>query len=738
MVDSQHFAIFLPAIAGPPYYPKAYLMPLDPYQPCPCGIDKKVKFCCGGDIVAELNKIEELIAGEQRLAALDHINRLLAQKADRGCLLMHKARVQMELQEIDQARESVNQLLTVLPSNPAGLGMLAILEAAKGDTVEAIDTLQSALEVCQGRLPPQVYSGIGIVGRMLASRGELLAARGHLLFQVGVTGGKDQRAIQALLELDGSGHLPLPVLGLEQLSLADANGRLSAAGIAEFNEARLSAGKGCWLSAADKLDVLAEREPYEPAVWKNIGILRSWLAQSEKARVALHRYSSFASIPRDDAVEIESVVQFLTGLTEEDLIPEVTTTFILSDPQAVQEQLLSNKRLQTMEVDKEDFQESEEVPPLSAFLLLDREVPATGVGITREQIPLIQGEVLLFGKQTDRAARIEFSALKTQDFDAKIASLRGVLGNFATAPEKEEVTGRMTRFGSALQAPWRLPDDTPAETRQRLVEEHRADVLLKVWPELPLGVLDGKTMRQVAGDASMQTRVLAAILLSDMSEPLELTEYNQLRKSLGLPTLETLDPAGMRVQSLSPVKLTRLDVKKLSDDDLLAVYQRAILYSAGRVLQKVGPEIVSRPSLEKTVDKADVFELLSKIAPTQDEQLAYVIKAQEAATAAGESPARYLMAEIPLRLQRREVDEFRRVFERLSTKHIREQGVAESLQLLLYKLGILRPDGTMATGGPAAPAGGAAAPAPSGLWTPDQGSPAPASGGKSKLIIPGM
>ncbi len=98
------------------------------------------------------------------------------------------------------------------------------------------------------------------------------------------------------------------------------------------------------------------------------------------------------------------------------------------------------------------------------------------------------------------------------------------------------------------------------------------------------------------------------------------------------------------------------------------------------------------------------------------------------------------MAEIPLRLERREVDEFRRLFERLSTKHVKEPGVAQALQQLLYQLGIMRPDGSMAA--PSA-ATGAPAGAPAGLWTPDQGASAaapaaPAAGGKSKLWVPGM
>jgi tetratricopeptide (TPR) repeat protein len=714
-------------------------MPLDPYQPCPCGTDKKVKFCCGNDLIHDYNKIEELITGEQRLAALDQINRSLAQKPDRGCLHLLKAQVQIELKEVDQARDSINELLKLMPSNPAGLGMLAILEAAQGDALEAVDTLQSALEASQGKLQPQVYNAIGFVGRSLAAQGILLGARGHLLFQTSVTGGKDQRAVQALIELDGSGHIPLPALGLEGLASADANGRLSAAGIAEMTDAMKSAGMGCWLRAVEKLDVLTEREPYEPAAWKNIGTLRAWLGQEDKARAALRRYASFASVPRDDAVEAEAVVQFLSDLADEDLIPEITATFAVADAPALQERLLSNKRLESVPFDPAEFREANEVPPQSAFLLLDREVPPYAEGMTADQMPIILGELQLFGKQTDRSARVDFSTLKTADYDAKIAALLGVLAPEGNAREGEEVTGKITRLGAALASNWRLPDAMPLPKRKKLLDAHHAHVLTGVFPDLPQGVLDGKSLRQAAGDASLQARALAVILLMDLAEPEERPEFNLLRKSLGLPTVETLDPAGLRVASLSPVRLTRLDVKKLSDMDLLTAYQRGILYSAGRLLRKVGPEIVGRPTLKGKVDFADIYELMSRLSGTSDESIEYIRKAQEVAVASGVSPARYLMAEIPLRLGRREVDEFRRLFERLSTKHIKEPGISQSLQMLLYQLGILQPDGSMAT--PGAPPAAAAPPPASGLWTPDQGASAaaaPATGGKSKLWVPGM
>jgi predicted Zn-dependent protease len=151
-------------------------MSLDAYQPCPCGIDKKIKFCCGAEIIEDLGKIETALEGDQRLGALDLCNRLLAQKPDRPCLLMHKSMVQMALHELAPCRETVNQLLQVAPGNPAGLAMAAMLDSQEGNADDAVKSLQQALEAEQGTLIPTVYQAIGIIARTLEVVGEPLAA----------------------------------------------------------------------------------------------------------------------------------------------------------------------------------------------------------------------------------------------------------------------------------------------------------------------------------------------------------------------------------------------------------------------------------------------------------------------------------------------------------------------------------------------------------------------------------
>src|SRR5205814_4293144 len=122
--------------------------------------------------------------------------------------------------------------------------------------------------------------------------------------------------------------------------------------------------------------------------------------------------------------------------------------------------------------------------------------------------------------------------------------------------------------------------------------------------------------RQAVADPLGQIRVQAVILQMDLAEPVENPEYNKLRRSLGLPTLEPIDPAGVRVESLSPARQTRLEVTKATDEQLVDVWRRAVVTAAPRLLRRIGLEIASRPSMDahKDIDKSEVYDMLARMA----------------------------------------------------------------------------------------------------------------------------
>jgi hypothetical protein len=725
-------------------------MTTDAYQPCPCGIDKKIKFCCGAEVLSDLGKIEDALAGEQRLGALDLCNKLLAARHDRPCIHMYKAMVQMGMHELGAARKTAEEMLAISPGNPAGLAIAAMLDCNEDRVEDGVEKLQGALEAQEGKLVNMVYEAIGVVGRSLAAAGEFVAAQAHLFMQVRASRGQDQNAMMALLELEGSGQIPLAVQGMLSLAPPDAATPLAAADVAEFNAALRLAETAAWAAAARKFEALAEKTPGEPALWKNIGVLRARLLNNGVAVDALKRYASFASVPRDLAVEAMALANYLSEPSEVDFVNEVTVEYGVTDASALKERLLSSKRVENLSIDPAVFQETSEPPPIAAFLALDREVPATAGNLTRDNVPKVMGEVLLYGKQTDRDARLEFVAIKTPDFDAKVKALQEAVGPLLGPKKGDEVTGKMAAVAAALAINWRFPDETPAEVRKRMIQEQRTQVLLSIWPNIPMGYLGGKSPRVAVADAVGQIAVSAIVLTMDLAEPDENPDFNKLRRSLGLPTLEPIDPDGLRPASLTPAQQTRLIVSKLSDDDLVGLYRRATMLGAPRLIKKLAAEIVARPSLDsrQEISKAETHDILSRLTADPEEALNHVLQAQESAKARGQSPARYLLSEFTHRLRRREEAEAQRALRTVMSKHMREPGVAQAVYSLLAQLGLVEID--PATGRPvmtggampgAMPAGAVPAPASgTALWTPEQGAPpAPAaSGSKSKLWVPGM
>ena len=717
-------------------------MALDPYQPCPCGSEKKLKFCCGADVSHELEKIQQAMEGEQRLAALDHINKLLATHPKVPSALMYKAIVELSLGEIEPAKQSTAKLREVAPANPAGLGLSAILDCQEGNVLEAIGQVQEALEKTPGRIHHLVYQAIGTLGRALFATGEVLAARAHLTYQVRVTQGKEEQAFSAMMEIDASGQVPLVAHTFADLLPPPVESTLSAAGMAEFKNALQDAGNGCFQAAAKKFESIAASEPNEPAVWRNLGTLLVNLAEDDIASAIFQKYAAFASVPRDEAIEAEALAQFLAMNGEDYQVPETTVTFTISDAPALKEAWAGNKQLQVIQLRPEDLQLAEgEPPPQSAYFALDRPIPATGVDITRDAIPRVLGEILFYGRQTDRDARIEFTAPKLADFAERVSAVRALIGSHLQGEPTEEAVGFANRNAAILAVNWRFPDDTPEEQRKNLILEQRRHLLLNVLPEAPQASLEGKSLRQGAADPALQNKALATILLMDLAQPQEEPIFNELRRTLGLPELGEFEVSGKRLQLISLAQLCRVDPKKLSDDELMQAFTRGTLVSCRRIVQKVGREIVDRPSLDKVANKEDVFEILSRQSNDPAETLELLIKAQEWATARGRSPARFLLQEIPLRLLRGEQAEFTRIMDTLRSRHMNEPGIAQGLYMMLAQLGLIRPQGGpggMPAGG--APGGmpmpGAAAPvAQAGVWTPNQ--PAAAEQPKSKLWLPG-
>jgi hypothetical protein len=217
-----------------------------------------------------------------------------------------------------------------------------------------------------------------------------------------------------------------------------------------------------------------------------------------------------------------------------------------------------------------------------------------------------------------------------------------------------------------------------------------------------------------------------------------------LRKKLGLPTVEPIDPTSTSAIALLLVRLSRVAPARLKDEELLRLYQMADHFRHVEALRKLAAEVIARPSLDKQLDKAEVYGILAQVEPDTDKAVDYLDLARKTAETNKTSTAPWDLAELGMRIARGEVADADRLLHHIRNEHIREPGVAQALFQILSQAGIIGPDGrpTAAAAGAAGREGagivvpGAAAAEPGKIWTP--GGDQPSGGKKSALWTPDM
>jgi hypothetical protein len=274
----------------------------------------------------------------------------------------------------------------------------------------------------------------------------------------------------------------------------------------------------------------------------------------------------------------------------------------------------------------------------------------------------------------------------------------------------------------------------PQQLRVLAEQQHR-DAILNRWPDVKLGVLDGRSPREAAGDETRRVRLLAAILVLEhwAARLPGCMDFNELRAKLGLPLLEPIDPKSRQVAELPISRLGRLDVEKLPDQELIVAYYRARAYANRPAMRKFAKAIVHRPSLSDSAERRYAYATLAHTEEDLTRALEYVDQGRREAEAKKASSASWDLMELSLRFAAHDVQGAMRLVEHLHQQHINEPGVGEALTRMLIDVGLLNPDGTPAfdagMGEPAMAAAEGAAEPPSGLWTPDSSQPG-GSGGK--------
>ncbi|MEK6246837.1 MAG: hypothetical protein N2C12_01575, partial [Planctomycetales bacterium] len=707
--------------------------------PCPGGTGKKIKFCCS-DMMGELEKIQRSLEGDQRLACLEHVEKTLTKYPDRACLLAIKSLLHSEMKQEEALVETHDLFEEKYPGNPVALAERAIHLATVGKSAEGVVALQVAIATVDKQMPTRLYEAIGLLGRALLGDGNILAAVAHLLLQAAIGGAEDPRAMSLLAPIMRSTEIPLLLRDEHHLAKAPEG----AAYQAEMAEVQNLAMRGAWQLAVDRLSELAKQHADAPEILNNIGTLQSWLGQTRQAVSAWRSYAALGSVSPDDAIEAEAMAQLVDPDIEQPAVDLVCLTFETADPEQLVALFTANPSTDQVPVESAmPLEEEGQPPPQAIFLLLDKAIPEpveSGVGIDIDAVPLVIGQCYLYGRQTDREARLEFVVYE-DNLPNSATVLNELFGDSIKPTDDKQVLSSISEAQRRLSWDWRLPNDIPATERRDLIERKHRRTLFDIWTALPNPVFDGKTPQEAANSAEHRNPLLAAILILEMSSghSHSTLDYDQLRQQLGLPATTSIDPSGIDMRIFPLVRMSRVEVEQMDDEQLLVAFQRAAMMFAGSAIRRLAPEVLARESLEGKINKAEVYGVLSGQVPSSDEALELLNKAQAASNDAGESPAPWLLAELEIRLSRGESVEVEHLLRQLQSHHFNEPNIAQSVYELLARFGIIDP-----RTGPAAmatPPVGAMPSAPETvpqtsdqIWTPD--SAAPSNPKKSSIWTP--
>ena len=718
-------------------------MSIDPYTICPGGCNKKIKFCCGKDVSVHLDKIVNSLSGEQRLAALDQTNAAIKQFGEKPCLLTLKTNILFQLDEWDQAGQIAESFLKQYPTNPVALAMGTIIRLHQPDIEkldEVVEQLQRCLENIDQVATAAVLEAIRRVGIVLLHAGRITAARAHLSLYNSFLESPHPEISSLIMRTVSPPDIPLLLKEEHPLTLCNAEVPWAE----EFNQIMGWTQVGKWLSAVEELSDLDKKYPGQPLIAKSIAILESRLGDPAEMAAAWSQYADTEGVPLQDAVEAEALSQLVDPTIDANGIEIVDTVYPVTNVESLLAKLATNKRFHKVQADLSRFTE-DGPPPKAAYLFLDKPALESSENLTAEQIPNVIGQILVYGKQTDRGARISLGTARDEGFDERTESLFELLGDdIGREQESQEVIDEVARVTHAMTWNWHFPQDTPREVRQKLIEERRQQILFDVWPDLPLDELDGKTPRQAAPKPYYKVPLLGAILLLELSESVEAAsriDLNPLRKELGLPARESVDPTQHDIKSVSLVQLEALQIDKLTDEQLVEVMRTASVFNVSFVLREAGKEILSRESFKDhdDVDLSHVHQILAQLEPDTDQALQHIRKARDITIDRGDPVGLMLVAEFAIRMQRGVIDQCQSLLREIESRHMREPGVSQELMRVLMRFGIIGPDGRPR----AKPTHQveelleSEASASSKIWTPDS-STAASSTGEKKLWIPGV
>ena len=734
-------------------------MAFDAYALCPGGREKKIKFCCP-DMLKELEQVNQLMETEQTAACLNFLDQLEEKHPNCACLAAARlAMLRME-NRYDEALRAAKEFAAREPDNMLAVSELAMATAVTGDPKAALDMLIDAIEKgAEGTIHSSLLIALYIVGSQLLAAGRVLPAIGigHQLRSVDAMAQQGNTLIYHAMSVT---EIPLVLRETRFEMRCPDNFPAKDA----FSTAARQLRSGRWKQALAAFEGMTEHAAAWPILWRNIAVVRLWLLDDEGAAAALGKYCEFTDQPFEDLADAAFMRICLLPDPLGDLMAIQGREYTIEKPDEAQEAMLSAPCFYRIDVDPRQFAQGDAPPPKNVFALLDRPFPPAGTAPTLDNTPSQLAAALFYGRQTDRPARLMVIEMPETALVGVDNLVRNTIGSMLGNVAEPQPTRQVSQTQSSIQFAFRFrPEAMPnSEQLETLIMEFYEKRFIPEFCDRPIGLLDGKSPGQVAGDPTYRVRLLGLMEVIDgtMSPELAVEACTKLRERLGLPVPGPValpdpcpsgDEAVRFLESVPVWRWYRFEVEKMSTDMLLRATRMVEVAKDVRCLTRFSEEILARP-INSMPNEARflAFDTLIRVAQAEqnfEEAITWIDRAKSESAEMKVSAAPWKIASVGIYLAMGEGDKAQDAVQDVVTHHSQEPEAMQMLQELFVGLGLMNPDGTprgpagagMAAGSTPPGTPGAAAPEPkpasSGLWTPDSEAGG-GSGTASKLWTP--
>lgn len=638
---------------------------LDLYQSCPCHSDRKLKFCCGKDVVTQLSKVIDMFEGGQRSKAMQVLDRAIEQSGHRDCLAGIRIATYLEDDNLEAAAAFCDAYFAENGATSVGWTMRAMTALHAEDVLDAVDHVQSALETGEA-ISSILKEAIFGVGASLGRFGFNAAARDHLALNVTLTGDLQGVAAQSLDNLRHS-LTAYPPMKHDWPFMPIPEGRPWSESAAQ---ALHWAENGLWRKSLSVLLPLAEQQATEAVLWKNVAILAVRLANMELAGQAWHRYSQCPGVSHDHAVEADLLHILYSDVERFEAYEEVRRFYGLNDFEGFLAQAQQDPLLEVVTGDALLPFSGGDADSPAALLVAKVNFWGTSGDADSGSEATHRLAFTIFDQREERPAELVSSVIESPAVTLVIENLVARYPQIAAQSLRHSVVGKPLKILVDFM-PQRMAGLQPIPPDTQLT--NFLPSMMQRLPDYATGLLGGRTLREAAGLPEMRVRVDAVLLLleCEFSTTLDIRPtLQQLRQTLGLPELPTIEPKSVRLQDLSLQQFTRLNFAEMPTRMLAWATNLALSYSLVNALRGLLGEIERRLStaadeIRQVIPLPQVYLMLAKIEGQVAESRVFLDRGFEALPDDSRANCDWLVAALEVCLSRRIDTHFRRYFSAL-------------------------------------------------------------------------